>query len=331
VADTGTGRWQVVWDSGYVPGNAAPPAVPVIRIQNPALARGPIVVRGVGGWWAFPSKIHVDWEWDTRSYSGIGPWEKLTEFGWCGSSENGTNVCSYGAEVRRVASLTGDFDGYFFWGGPKGHTIVGRGGLDFTGTAFQLILVPVAYHVEVPPSVPAPQAKAVERDLLQGIESTGDSYGVPVDRPYQIGVRYQVPAVQATLVVTDEVGVQRIPVLLNTASMTSTLNYQTAGVSESRFFASAGASRTTGCRRPSTPGAWRPRLLAWLDIRPAARSRWGGRCSCGSAATRWFTTASRTGELRTFPSGPVIRATATCRIAAPFLEAGSRNGDEALD
>jgi hypothetical protein len=64
-----------------------------------------------------------------------------------------------------------------------------------------------------------------------------------VDRPYQIGVRYQIPAVQATLVVTDEVGVQRIPVLLNTASMTSTLNYQTAGVSESRFFSIAGSQQ----------------------------------------------------------------------------------------
>jgi hypothetical protein len=142
-----------------------------------------------------------------------------------------------------VASLTGDFEGYFFWGGPQGHTMVGRGGLDFTGTAFQLILVPVPYHVEVPPSVPAPQVQALERDRLQQVESAGDAYGVPVDRPYQIGVRYQIPTVQATLVVTDEVGVQRIPVLLNTASMTSTLNYQTAGVSESRFFASAGSQQ----------------------------------------------------------------------------------------
>jgi len=236
VADTGTGRWQVAWDSGRVPGNAAPPAVPVIRIRNPALARGPIVVRGVGGWWAAPSKIHVDWGWDSRGTSGIGPWEYLTEFGWCGP-------CTYGAEVRRVASLTSDFEGYFFWGGPKGHTMVGRGGLDFTGTAFQLVLVPVPYHVEVPPDAPAPQVQALQRDELHGVESAGDSYGIPVDRPYQIGVRYQIPAVQATLVVTDEVGVQRIPVLLNTASMTSTLNYQTAGVSESRFFASAGSQQ----------------------------------------------------------------------------------------
>jgi hypothetical protein len=64
-----------------------------------------------------------------------------------------------------------------------------------------------------------------------------------VDRPYQIGVRYHIPAIQATLVVTDEVGVQRIPVLLNTASMTSTLNYQTAGVSESLFFPIAGSQQ----------------------------------------------------------------------------------------
>ena len=234
VADTGTGRWQVAWDSGRVPGNAAPPAVPVIRIRNPALARGPIVVRGVGGWWAAPSKIHVDWDWDSRGTSGIGPWEYLTEFGWCGP-------CAYGAEVRRVASLTGDFEGYFFWGGPKGHTMVGRGGLDFTGTAFQLVLVPVPYHVEVPPDAPAPEAQALQRDELHGVESAGDSYGIPVDRPYQIGVRYQIPAVQATLVVTDEVGVQRIPVLLNTASMTSTLNYQNAGISESRFFSGVGS------------------------------------------------------------------------------------------
>ena len=241
VADTGTGRWQVVWDSGRVPGNAAPPAVPVIRIQNPSLARGPIVVRGVGGWWAAPSKIHVDWGWDSRGSSGIGPWEYLTEFGWCGAW-NGW-VCWYRAEVRRVASLTSDFEGYFFWGGPKGHTMVGRGGLDFTGTAFQLVLVPVPYHVEVPPNVPAPQAQALERDLLQGVDSAGDSYGIPVDRPYQIGVRYQIPTVQATLVVTDEVGVQRIPVLLNTAFMTSTLNYQTAEVSESRFFANTGSQQ----------------------------------------------------------------------------------------
>jgi hypothetical protein len=224
-----------------VPGNAGPPAVPVIRIRNPALAQGPIVVRGVGGWWAAPSRIHVDWVWDTRSSSGIGPWERLTESGWCGG-------CSYGAEVYRVASLTRDFDDYFFWGGPKGHTIVGRGGLDFTGTAFQLVLVPVSYHVEVPPSVPAPQAAALERDALQPnwmpqAESSGDSYGIPVDRPYQIGVRYHIPAIQATLVVTDEVGVQRIPVLLNTASMTSTLNYQTAGVSESLFFPIAGSQQ----------------------------------------------------------------------------------------
>jgi hypothetical protein len=236
VADTETGRWQVAWDSGRLPGDAAPPAVPVIRIRNPALARGPIVVRGVGGWWAAPSKIHVDWGWDTRGTSGIGPWEYLKEFGWCGP-------CSYWAEVRRVASLTGDFEGYFFWGGPKGHTMVGRGGLDFTGTAFQLVLVPVPYHAEVPPSVPAPQVQALELDQLQGVDSVGDSYGIPVDRPYRIGVRYQIPAVQATLVVTDEVGVQRIPVLLNTASMTSTLSYQTAGVSESRFFASAGSQQ----------------------------------------------------------------------------------------
>jgi hypothetical protein len=284
VADTGTGRWQVAWDSGRVPGNAAPPAVPVIRIQNPALARGPIVVRGVGGWWASPSRIHVDPSWDTRSTSGIGPWEQLTEFGWCGGP------CTYGAEVRRVASLTRDFEGYFFQGGPKGHTIVGRGGLDFTGTAFQLVLVPVPYHVEAPPSIPAPQVRALERDRLQGVDSAGDSYGIPVDRPYQIGVRYQIPAVQATLVVTDEVGVQRIPVLLNTASMTSTLNYQTAGVSESRFFSIAGSQQdhtlpqTFYAMRQASepPGAVGHPSDGQIQMSWALQARW-----CGNAIVRY--------------------------------------------
>ena len=230
VARLDIGKWDVVWDSGVVAGDGPAPQPSRFVLRGLYDLRGALAIRGVGGWWRNtgggvwwyslwdlePNDVYpgffVGWKW--WGFTGYGTWcSGIGDIHWCGNHE------ARGAPIYNL----GNAQDYLFDGGPKGASIYSPMGWEITGTAFQVFLTVVPYEVVPPDNVPGIEAAALQE--ASGSVTSGAAYGLPVDAIHRAGVRYRIPQVQATLVFTDELGVQRVGVMLNNAVITSTITH----------------------------------------------------------------------------------------------------------
>jgi len=228
VARLDTGKWDIAWDSGVVSGSGAPPNPPRFVLRGLADVRGSVVIRGVGGWWRNGARGILWYHWNRNwAYDGnpgfyIGWWRREWRHYGIYCQAIGLGGCWPPGDLTPIYNV-GNAQAYLFDGGPKGASIYGPMGWEITGTAFQVFLTVVPYEVIPPDNMPAIRALALQE--ASGVASVGDSYGLPVDGFHRAGVRYLVPSVNATIVFTDEVGVQRVGVVLSTATITSTISH----------------------------------------------------------------------------------------------------------
>ena len=229
VARLDTGKWDIAWDSGVVSGSdEQPPNPPRFVLRGLADVRGGVVIRGVGGWWRNgPGGIRWyywdnNWAYDGNPGFYIGWWRREWRHYGTYCQAIGLNGCWPPNNPTPIYN-DGNAQAYLFDGGPKGASIYGPMGWEITGTAFQVFLTTFSYEVDPPSDLPPIEAAALQE--ASNTVSTGWAYGLPVDATYRVGVRYRIPQVQATLVFTDELGEQRVGVMLNNAVITSTITH----------------------------------------------------------------------------------------------------------
>jgi len=213
-----TGKWEVLYDQTFR-GDSVPPSLPVFRVKNISSIRGGVVVRGMISWW--PDHGGPFGLWDTRDAYSFptdvsNAWNliKRDNGGWTAYFDLLTRVNRHGSVYDLINALL-DTNG----ANSVHHTF----GADVTGSAFQVRASFVTYHLEPPPSVPSPTVWGVQEQNQQ--TTSGFSLEILNDTPFRIGYRYEIPPVGATLVVTDELGVQRINFTMNSARVTTTVSY----------------------------------------------------------------------------------------------------------
>lgn len=217
-----TGKWEVLYDQTFR-GDSAPPNLPVFRVKNISSIRGGVVVRGMISWW--PDHGGPFGLWDTPdAYSfpvTVSNAWNLIRREWSDADARHDERFDLLTRVNRHASVYDLINALLNTNGANSvhHTF----GADVTGSAFQAQVSFVTYHLEPPPSVPSPTVWGMQEQNQQ--TTSGFSLEILNDTPFRIGYKYEIPPIRATLVVTDELGVQHINFTMNSARVTTTVSY----------------------------------------------------------------------------------------------------------